>query len=60
MQNINELTPDTLEKIRNDIGYALGILVGLKTVEPAHMQYGMEEARNALLRAVNILPKDNI
>lgn len=56
MQNINELTPDTLEKIRNDIGYALGILVGLKTVEPAHMQYGMEEARNALLRAVNILP----
>ena len=60
MQNINELTPDTLEKIRNDIGYALGILVGLKTVEPAHMQYGMEEARNALLRAVNTLPKDNI
>ena len=60
MQNTNELTPETLEKIRNDIGYALGILVGLKTVEPAHMQYGMEEARNALLRAVNTLPKDNI
>ena len=60
MQNTNELTPETLEKIRNDIGYALGILVGLKTVEPAHRQYGMEEARNALLRAVNILPKDNI
>lgn len=59
MQN-TELTPETLEKIRNDIGYALGILVGLKTVEPAHIQYGMEEARNALLRAVNTLPKDNI
>lgn len=59
MQN-TELTPETLEKIRNDIGYALGILAGLKTVEPAHMQYGMEEARNALLRAVNTLPKDNI
>lgn len=59
MQN-TELTPETLEKIRNDIGYALGILVGMKTVEPAHMQYGMEEARNALLRAVNTLPKDNI
>lgn len=60
MLNTNELTPEILEKIRNDIGYALGILVGLKTVEPAHMQYGMEEARNALLRAVNTLPKDNI
>lgn len=59
MQN-TELTPETLEKIRNDIGYALGILAGLKTVEPAHMQYGMKEARNALLRAVNTLPKDNI
>ena len=59
MQN-TELTPETLEKIRNDIGYALGILVGLKTVEPAHMKHGMEEARNALLRAVNTLPKDNI
>ena len=59
MLNTNELTPEMLEKIRNDIGYALGILVGLKTVEPSHMQYGMEEARNALLRAVNTLPKEN-
>lgn len=59
MQNTNELTPEILEKIRNDIGYALGILVGLTTVEPAHMQYGLEEARNALLRVVNTLPKDN-
>ena len=59
MQSTNKLTPEILEKIRNDIGYALGILVGLKTVEPAHMQYGMEEARNALIRAVNTLPKEN-
>ena len=58
--NNEQISSETLEKIRSDIGYALGILVGLKTVEPAHMQYGMEEARNALLRAANNLPSEKV
>lgn len=53
MQNANELTPEMLKKIQNDVGFALGVLVGIKSIEPMQMRYAMDQAREALVRALD-------
>lgn len=58
MQNTNELTPEMLKIIKDDVGFALGVLVGLKAIEPFQMRYAMDQAREALLRALNNIPSD--
>lgn len=39
MQNTNELTPEVLKKIQNDVGFELGVLVGIKSIEPMQTRY---------------------
>ena len=53
MLNTNELTPEMLKKIQNDVGFALGVLVGIKSIEPMQMRYAMDQAREALVRALD-------
>ena len=56
--NNEQISSVTLEKIRNDIGFALGILVGLKAIEPKQMEYAMEQARESLFKALEELPSN--
>lgn len=53
MPNTNELTPEMLKNIQNDVGFALGVLVGIKSIEPMQMRYAMDQAREALVRVLD-------
>ncbi len=53
MQNTNELTPEMVKKIQNDVGFALGVLAGIKSIELMQMRYAMDQAREALVRALD-------
>lgn len=53
MPNTNELTPEMLKKIQNDVGFALGVLVGIKSIKPMQMRYAMDQAREALVRVLD-------
>ena len=53
MPNTNELTPEMLKKIQNDVGFALGVLVAIKSIKPMQMRYAMDQAREALVRVLD-------
>lgn len=55
MRSEGHLSPEEIKVVKDDISFALGILAGLRLVETSQMKEPMNQAREALSRALDNL-----